>query len=106
MTVLLVHCTVPDADSAARIAHTLVEEGLAACVSQLPGARSTYRWQGAIEQAQEILLLIKTTRAYFDALCERLVALHPYEVPEVIGVEAAEVHAAYAAWVADSVAVP
>jgi periplasmic divalent cation tolerance protein len=101
---LLVHCTVPDPVTAERLARTLVEEGLAACVSRLPGLRSVYRWQGAIEEADEILLLIKTVPARFEAVRERLLALHPYEVPEIVAVEVARAHPAYAAWVAASIA--
>ena len=61
MTVLLCFCTCPDADTAQRIADALVEERLAACVNSLPGLRSMYRWQGAVERGDEVLLLIKTT---------------------------------------------
>jgi periplasmic divalent cation tolerance protein len=101
---LLVHCTVPDLATAERIARALVEEGLAACVSRQPGLRSVYRWQGAIEEAEEVLLSIKTTAARFDALRERVLALHPYEVPEIVAVEVAQAHPAYAAWVEASIA--
>lgn len=100
MPVLIVYCTCPDADSAARIARTLVEERLAACVNQLAGATSTYRWQGRIEQASEILLLIKTTAERLPALQQRLPQLHPYELPELIAVEAAGGLPAYLDWVA------
>lgn len=100
MSVLLAYCTCPDTASADRIARVLVAERLAACVNRLPGVQSTYRWQGAIEQADEVLLLIKTTADRLDALTARLRALHPYELPEFIAVE---VHAglpAYLEWVA------
>jgi len=63
MDVLLCLTTCPDAASGERIAEALVDEQLAACVNVLPGLRSTYRWQGAVERADELLLLIKTTRA-------------------------------------------
>jgi periplasmic divalent cation tolerance protein len=101
MPVLLVHCTCPDADSAATIARTLVEERLAACVSQLAGLRSTYRWDDAIEQTDEILLLIKTTTDRLDALTARVQALHPYELPELVAVEAQGGLAPYLQWVAE-----
>lgn len=100
MTALIVYCTVPDEDAAGRIAGSLVDEGLAACVSRLPGLVSTYRWQGRTETASEILLLIKTVRPRFEALRERLVALHPYELPEVIAVDVALGHAPYLDWIA------
>jgi periplasmic divalent cation tolerance protein len=100
MPACLVHCSCPDGDSADRIAEALVAERLAACVSRLPGVRSTYRWEGAVERADEVLLLIKTTAARLDALVARIQALHPYELPEVIAVEATGSSAAYLAWVA------
>lgn len=101
MSTCLVHCTCPDDASAARIAEAVVAERLAACASRLSGVRSTYRWQGRVEQADEVLLLIKTTTARLAALTERIQALHPYELPEVIAVEATGGSAAYLAWVAD-----
>ena len=99
MTVLACYCTCPDADSAGRLARTLVEERLAACASVLPGVRSVYRWQGAVEEADEVLLLVKTTRARLAALAERVQALHPNELPELIAVEAAGGLPAYLDWV-------
>lgn len=104
MSVLIVYCCVPDQDVADRIARTLVEESLAACVSRLPGVVSTYRWEGETRIDAELLLLIKTTRARFEALRARIVALHPYELPEVIAVDVALGHEPYLAWVADATA--
>lgn len=101
MPVLLVYCTCPDLASAASIAETLVGERLAACVNQLPGLRSTYRWQGAVEHADEVLLLIKTTDDRLQALIARVQALHPAELPEVLAVEAVGGLAPYLAWVAE-----
>jgi periplasmic divalent cation tolerance protein len=97
--VLLCYCTCPDADSAQRIALALVGEKLAACVNRLPGISSTYRWQDAVTTDREELLLIKTTRARFEALRERLLALHPYELPELIAVPVERGHGAYLDWV-------
>jgi periplasmic divalent cation tolerance protein len=102
MSACLVHCTCPDDSSAARIAEAVVAQRLAACVSRLPGVCSTYRWEGAVEQADEVLLLIKTTTARLDALVACIQALHPYELPEVLAVEASGGSAAYLAWVADA----
>lgn len=64
----------------------------------LPGLRSTYRWQGAVEQADEALLLIKTIAARFDALRDAVLAQHPYELPEVLAVQVAHVHPPYLQW--------
>lgn len=100
MTALIAHCTCPDADSAARIARALVEERLAACVQVVPGLVSTYRWDGAVRQAAEVLLLIKTTRERFEALKSRLPALHPYESPELVATDVVDGLPAYLAWVA------
>ncbi|MCF7223282.1 divalent-cation tolerance protein CutA [Marilutibacter chinensis] len=104
--VLLVHCTCPDDASAARLAEALVEERLAACVSRLPGLRSTYRWQGTIEQADEVLLLIKTRADRLEALAARVQALHPYELPELVAVEARGGLAPYLQWVAEQTRSP
>lgn len=101
--VLLCYCTCPDAASASAIAEALVGERLAACVNQLPGVHSTYRWQGTVATDTEILLLIKTTAGRFEAMHARLLALHPYDVPELIGVPAPCGHEAYLDWVRDAV---
>jgi periplasmic divalent cation tolerance protein len=99
--VLLVLCNTPDAECAARIAHALVEQGLAACVNILAPCHSVYRWQGKIEEATEIPLLIKTTALAYPALEEHLRELHPYEVPEIIAVPLAAGLPAYLAWVTE-----
>ena len=88
----------PDRDTAWRIARTLVEEERAACVNLVPGARSIYRWRGAIEEADEFLLVVKTTAAALPALLARLAELHPYDVPEAIALEPGVVAAPYLAW--------
>lgn len=99
MTALLCLTTCPDFDTAQRIANALVEERLAACVNFVPGMHSTYRWQGKVEHAGEVLLLVKTTRVRMPAVQERIVALHPYELPEVLAVEAGGLPA-YLQWIA------
>jgi periplasmic divalent cation tolerance protein len=99
MSVLVAHCSCPDAETAARIARQLVEERLAACVQAIAGVTSTYRWQGEIHSDTEVLLLIKTTRARLGALKARLPDLHPYDLPELIAVDAVGGLDAYLAWV-------
>lgn len=99
MSVLIAHCSCPDPETGARIAHTLVEERLAACVQMIPGVVSTYRWEGAVNVDTETLLLIKTTRARIDALKARLPALHPYEVPELLILDVADGLPPYLDWV-------
>jgi periplasmic divalent cation tolerance protein len=100
--VWVVLTTVPDRAQAEAIAHALVEEGLAACVTILAPATSVYRWQGAVETASELPLMVKVAAARFDALRERLVALHPYEVPEVVALRVADGLPAYLQWVIEA----
>lgn len=106
MPVLVCLSTCPDAASADRIATALVEERLAACVNVLPGVRSTYRWQDRVQRDEEVLLIIKTTGDRLDALRERLPALHPYELPELVAVEAAGGLPAYLDWIATETRAP
>ena len=101
----LLLCTCPDEASAARIARTLVDERLAACVSRVPGLLSTYRWDGQVQEDAEVLLLIKTTADAVEALQARLLELHPYEVPEMIALDIAAGLPAYLDWLRDSVSV-
>lgn len=98
-TILLCLCTCPDAASAQRLAETLVGERLAACVNHLPGVLSTYRWQGEVQTDSEELLLIKTTAERFEALKARVLALHPYELPELIALPVDRGHTTYLDWV-------
>ncbi|WP_228144113.1 divalent-cation tolerance protein CutA, partial [Acinetobacter baumannii] len=100
VSALICFCTCPDADSAERIATALVAERLAACVNLLPGLRSVYRWQRKVEAAAEVLLLVKTSAEAYPALQERLRQLHPYELPELLAVEAASGLPEYLQWLA------
>lgn len=74
--------TVDDGRKAEELARRVVEEGLAACVTVIPGATSFYRWRGRMERAGELVLLMKTLRP--RKLMERLKEIHPYEVPELL----------------------
>lgn len=98
--VLLVMTNMPNAESACALAALLVERRLAACVNCMPGVRSTYRWQGAIEEAEETGLLIKTTAARYAELEAAIQSAHPYELPEIIAVPLAAGLPAYTAWIA------
>ena len=100
---LVVLVTVPNAETAERLAEALVGERLAACVNVLGGVRSTYRWKGAVERDDELLCLCKTTRAGFERLRARVVELHPYELPEVVALPIAGGHAPYLDWITASV---
>ena len=86
------------AEEAEKIARALVEERLAACVNVLAGARSTYRWKGAIESAAECLLIIKSSRDRFDRLRSRLEQAHSYEVPEVVALPVIDGSRNYLHW--------
>lgn len=102
MAALIAFCTCPDRDQAQALAQALVERRLAACVSLLPGVRSVYRWQGQVEQADEVQLLIKTTAGNFPALQAAVLELHSYELPELVAVEVAAGLAPYLAWIGES----
>lgn len=86
MSALLVITNLPDAASATTLAETLVEARLAACVNILAPCRSVYRWEGKIEDASEVPLLIKTTTDRYAALEAAIRQQHPYELPELIAV--------------------
>lgn len=98
---LLVISNLPDAGAAAALARALVEQGLAACVNILPEVRSVYRWQGAIEEAGEVPVLIKTTAARYPELEAAVRRLHPYQVPELIALPITAGLPAYLRWVAE-----
>ena len=94
--------TAPDADVAGRIASTLVDERLVACANILPGLRSIYRWEGRRCDEAEVLCLMKTRLDLFPALRARIVALHPYQVPEIVALPLAAGSAPYLDWVGQS----
>jgi periplasmic divalent cation tolerance protein len=100
MRVVVVLTNLPDSDSAFNLGRHLVEHGLAACANVLAPVRSVYRWQGRIEEANEVPLLIKTTDERYAALEQAIASLHPYEVPEIIALPVESGLAAYLEWVA------
>ena len=91
--------TVPTREAAEKIAHTLVDERLAACCSLAPGVCSVYRWKGEVCREEETLLIAKTRRDRFEALRSRVTELHGYEVPEVIALPIVAGHTPYLDWV-------
>ena len=101
---LIVLCTCPDEETADRLAGSLVEEGLAACVNVIPAVASTYRWQGKLQRDREVLLLIKTTSAAYERLEARIRELHPYELPESVAVPIVRGSRAYLAWLQEAAA--
>ena len=86
-------------DAAQSLAAEIVERRLAACVNVVSGITSTYRWKGEVHNDDEALLIIKTSAATLPALMQELPALHPYDVPEIVALDATAVHADYALWV-------
>ena len=97
--ILLVLTTCPDEASAARIAESLVAESLAACVARLAPVASVYRWQGAIERAAEVPLLVKCTAERYPAVEAAIRARHPYEVPEILAIPVSAGYGPYLRWV-------
>ncbi len=86
-------------DEARALARTLVEEGLAACGNVIPGVHSVYRWEGAVEEAEEALLILKTSTDGEEGLLRRIPELHSYDVPEALVVEVPRGHPPYLEWV-------
>ncbi len=101
---VIVTTTLPSEAAADRVARTVVELRLAACAQRQGPIRSSYRWQGRIEQADEWYVHCKTTASQGPALVERIRALHPYEVPEIVLTPVVGGHPAYLAWVRAEVA--
>ena len=104
MDALLVITTLPDAETARVLATKLVEQRVAACVNILAPCHSIFRWEGKVEDAEEVPLLIKTSAARYAALEEAIRAYHPYELPEIVAVRIDRGLPDYLAWVAASTA--
>ncbi|HCI13016.1 MAG: cation tolerance protein CutA [Gallionellales bacterium GWA2_60_142] len=101
---LLVFTNLPDAESADKLARQLIEQRVAACVNRLAPCVSTYRWQGAVETATEVPLLIKTTRSAYSRLEQAIRAAHPYELPEIVAIPVEQGLPAYLDWVGQETA--
>jgi periplasmic divalent cation tolerance protein len=89
----------PGADAGHRLARTLVGERLAACGSVVPAVQSVYRWQGAVEEEQEALVVLKTAADRVQRLMERALELHPYDVPEILALPVVGGNPEYLNWV-------
>jgi periplasmic divalent cation tolerance protein len=95
---------VPSEAVAVEIGRTLVAEGLAACVTRLPGATSIYRWEGVVEEATEVILLAKVSAATTFPATQRIRELHPYECPEILALPVTSGFEPYLRWVETSCA--
>ena len=102
MSVVSVYAVFANAEEAARIGRQVVEERLAACANILPPIRSIYRWKGAVETAEEVAAIFKTTDREADALITRIAGLHSYDVPCIVTWPIDKILAPYADWVEDS----
>ena len=100
---IVVLITAPSADKAAEIARALVGERLAACANIVGPIRSIYRWEGELHDEPEALLLVKTRAPVFERLCQRVLALHEYSVPEIVALPITRGHAPYLRWIGASV---
>jgi periplasmic divalent cation tolerance protein len=94
--------TAPNEEVARTLVRTLVEERIVACGNIVPGVNSIYRWQGAVSEEPEVLIVFKTSAAAWPRLQERLPELHPYDTPELLLVSVADGLAPYLQWVTDS----
>jgi periplasmic divalent cation tolerance protein len=103
VSMVSVYAVLANADEAERIGRAVIEERLAACVNVLGPIRSIYRWKGAVETADEVAAIFKTSDAQADALIERVAVLHSYEVPCIVCWPAEKALPDYAGWVAESV---
>jgi periplasmic divalent cation tolerance protein len=99
MDAILVFTTVPDQAVADKISHHLVDHGLAACVHQFAAGRSIFRWQGKLETASEMTLMIKSRRTKHEAIEHAIRELHPYDTPEIIMTDVVGGSADYLEWI-------
>ncbi len=100
----IVLSTAGSEEEGVRIARSLIERKLCACVNLAPGVRSFYRWEGAVQDDAEVLLIMKTTQDKLGALSEHLVEIHSYDVPEVLALAVDKGSASYLEWLAESCA--
>ena len=103
MSVVSIYAVFANADEAERIGRVAVEERLAACVNILGPVRSIYRWQGAVETADEVAAIVKTNNLGVDALITRIAGLHSYELPCIVTWPVDKLLGSYADWVEESV---
>ena len=98
---LIVITTVPDDHLAVKITESLLQQRLAACVHRLPAGRSSYWWQGKLESADEIVMLIKTTTARYAELETTIRRLHSFDTPEIVALPISAGLPSYLKWILD-----
>ena len=103
---LVVITTVPDENLAVKLTESLLQQRLAACVHRLPAGQSTYWWQGKLESAAEITLLIKTTQLRYAELETAIRRLHSYDIPEIVALPVPDGLPAYLNWIRDETSRP
>ena len=99
---IVCYITAPNEEEAVKIARVLVEGRLAACANIVKNVRSIYSWKGAIEDDAEVLMIVKTRKALFHELSEKVKEIHSYDVPEVIALPIVDGSADYLTWLRDS----
>jgi len=99
MSAIIIYCTCPDIEIADKISRSLIRQHMAACVNQINGVTSIYEWNGKIEHGNEVLLLIKSTMARFDAIETLIRQEHPYELPELVAVPITKGMPEYLDWI-------
>jgi periplasmic divalent cation tolerance protein len=103
---IVILCTCAGGEEAERLARSLVEARLAACVNVIPQVRSYYRWKGATETSDEYLLVIKSSRRIFDALSAHIAKAHSYEVPEILALQVVACSENYLNWLNANLDIP
>ncbi len=106
MPLRLLYTTLSSPNQAEDIARSLLDARLIACANVIPAVRSLYRWQDEIQDDSEVILLLKTTTDCLDAVRAQILALHPYDSPCLVEIDASVLHPPFAAWLKDSVSQP
>ncbi len=99
MSTILIYVTCTDKAEAQALSRTLVEERLAACANIFPSHDSVYRWEGKIEQTQEVVVILKTRESLFEQVKDRICALHSYECPCILAIPVEKGHAPFLEWI-------